>query len=66
MSDASVAIDKLKRIEKLWEKLKELKTNAPEYASLVKQIAVLSAEYQKLVEAAKTPNGATDYGSPSA
>lgn len=66
MSDASTAIDKLQRIEELWERLKGIKTNAPEYAPLVKQVAVLSAEYQKLVEAAKTSNGVIDYGSQSA
>lgn len=53
MSDASIAIDKLKRIEESWEKLKGIKTNAPEYSPMIEQIAVLSADYQKLVEAAK-------------
>ena len=56
MSDASVAIDKLRCIEELWEKLKGIKTNTPEYTTLVKQIGALSIEYQKLVEAAKVSN----------
>jgi hypothetical protein len=55
MSDANIAIDRLCRIEELWEKLKGIKTNTPEYATLVKQIGVLSMEYQKLVEAVKEP-----------
>ena len=63
MSDASIAIDKLKRIEELWEKLKGIKTNSPEYGTLVKQIAALSAEYQKIVEATKALERVADYGS---
>ncbi|HEY4837293.1 MAG TPA: hypothetical protein VIH72_01720 [Candidatus Acidoferrales bacterium] len=55
MSESSVAIDKLQHIEKLWEKLKPVKPNTPEYAVLIKQIGVLSMEYQRLAEAAKKP-----------
>ena len=55
MSEASVAIDKLRHIEELWEKLKPVKPNTPEYASLIKQIGALSMEYQRLAEAAKKP-----------
>jgi hypothetical protein len=55
MNETSIAIDKLRRIEELWEKLKEVKTNTPEYRALVKEIGVLSLEYQQLVEAAKKP-----------
>ena len=62
MSTTMTAIDELKRIEELWEKLKSVKSHTPEYAALVKQIAALSGEYQKLVEATKSKNGATDYG----
>jgi hypothetical protein len=55
VSEASVAIDKLRHIEELWEKLKPVKPNTPEYASLIKQIGALSMEYQRLAEAAKKP-----------
>jgi hypothetical protein len=55
VSDANVVIDKLRHIEELWEKLKAVKTNTPEYAVLIKQIGVLSIEYQQLAEVAKKP-----------
>jgi hypothetical protein len=55
MTEASMAIEKLRRIEELWEKLKGVKHNTPEYAALIKQIGVLSVEYQDLVEAARKP-----------
>jgi len=51
MTNASIAIDKLRRIEELWEKLKGAKTNTPEYKALIKEIGALSIEYQKLVDA---------------
>jgi hypothetical protein len=53
VSESSVAIDKLQHIEELWEKLKPVKPHTPEYTLLVKQIGVLSREYQQLAEAAK-------------
>lgn len=53
MSEANVAINKLRRIEESWEKLKGFKTNTSEYRELIKDIAVLSTEYQALIEAAK-------------
>jgi hypothetical protein len=56
MSEPNVAIDKLRHIEELWEQLKGFKTNTPEYTALIKQIGVLSIEYQKLVEHAKKPS----------
>jgi hypothetical protein len=55
VSEASVAIDKLRHIEELWEELKPIKPHTPEYGALVKQIGVLSMQYQKLAEAAKKP-----------
>ena len=55
MTEARVAIEKLRRIEELWEKLKGFKTNMPEYKALITEIGALSIEYQKLVEAAKKP-----------
>jgi hypothetical protein len=59
VSEPSVAIDKLRHIEELWEKLKTVKTNTPEYETLIKQIRVLSTEYQRLIEFVKKPNGVT-------
>ena len=54
MSEANIAINKLRRIEESWEKLKGFKTNTPEYRALIKEISVLSTEYQALIESAKT------------
>ena len=56
MTDEVVAIDKLRRIEDLWEQLKVAKTSTAEYETLIKEIRVLSTEYQKLVEAVKKLN----------
>jgi hypothetical protein len=55
MNNASLAIEKLRRIEELWEQLKGTKTNTLEYRAIVKEIGVLSMEYQELAEAAKKP-----------
>jgi hypothetical protein len=55
MTEASAAIDKLRRIEELWEKLKITKTHTPEYHALIKEIRVQSIEYQKLAEVAGQP-----------
>jgi hypothetical protein len=56
VSEANVAIDKLRHIEELWERLKAAKPKTPEYAVLMSQIGVLSMEYQRLAEAAKKPD----------
>jgi hypothetical protein len=53
VSESSIAITKLRRIEESWEKLKGFKTNTPEYRALIKEIGVLSLEYQTLVDATK-------------
>jgi hypothetical protein len=50
---ASEAIETLKRIEQLWAQLRTTTTNTPEYKKLVKEIGVLSVEYQRLAEAAQ-------------
>jgi hypothetical protein len=50
---ANEAIEKLTRIEHLWEQLRSTKPNTPEYKKLVNEIGVLSAEYQKLAEAGR-------------
>jgi hypothetical protein len=47
------AIEKLTRIEQLWEQLRSTRTDTPEYKRLVNEIGVLSMEYQKLAEAAR-------------
>jgi hypothetical protein len=50
---ANEAIEKLTRIEQLWKQLKSTKTDTLEYRSIVKEIGVLSMEYQKLAEAGR-------------
>jgi hypothetical protein len=50
---ANEAIEKLTQIEHLWEQLRSTRSHTPEYKKLVKEIGVLSMEYQKLVEAGK-------------
>ena len=55
MTEASIAIEKLRHIEELWEKLKGTKTNTPEYKALISEIGALSIEYQRLVDAAGLP-----------
>jgi hypothetical protein len=50
---ANEAIEKLARIEQLWEQLRSARTNTPEYKRLVNEIGVLSMEYQKLAEAGR-------------
>jgi len=52
VTDASIAIEILRRIKELWEKLKGAKTNTLEYNALIKEIGILSVEYQKLVDSA--------------
>jgi hypothetical protein len=50
---ANEAIEKLARIEQLWEQLRSARTNTPECKRLVNEIGVLSIEYQKLAEAGR-------------
>jgi len=50
MTETNVVIEKPQRIQELWGQLGRTKSNAPEYETLMKEIRVLSAEYQKLVE----------------
>jgi hypothetical protein len=40
---------RLQRIQQLWKEIQRAKPNTPEYETLMKQIRVLSAEYQALV-----------------
>jgi hypothetical protein len=55
MNDTSVAIAKLQRIQELWRELGRTKSNSPAFETLMKEIRVLSTEYQKIVDAAKKP-----------
>jgi regulator of sigma D len=50
---ANEAIEKLTRIEQLWKQLRSTTANTLEYKMLVKEIGVLSMEYQDLTEAAR-------------
>ena len=51
------AIDKLRRIEYLWEKLRGTKINTPEYKTLTHEIGVLSMEYQAVTAPDKKASG---------
>jgi hypothetical protein len=43
-------IDKRRRIEDLWEKLRGEKIGTPEYEATVNEIGVLAMEYHRLTE----------------
>jgi hypothetical protein len=45
MENAKSAVDKLRRIQELWFALEHTHADTPEYASLIKQIHILSEEY---------------------
>jgi hypothetical protein len=53
MDEAKLAIDKLRRIQKLWTELRRTKSDAPEYGTIMKEIRALSAEYQNLIDPKK-------------
>jgi hypothetical protein len=57
MNETKVAIEKLQRIQELWRELGRMESSAPGYETLLKKIRILSAEYQKHVDAAKKPSG---------
>ena len=50
-------LDKLASIQKLWIELRAIKMDTPEYKTIIKQIGVLSAEYQALVDEATKSKG---------
>ena len=50
-------LDKLARIQKLWIELRAMKMDTPDYNTIIKQIGVLSAEYQALVDEATKSKG---------
>jgi hypothetical protein len=56
MSESSIAVDKLQRIQQLWKELGRTKSDDPDYNTLLKKIRTLSAEYQTLVDEAKKPS----------
>jgi len=55
MSKANVAVEKLECIQELWREIGRTRAKTAEYDALLKQIRVLSAEYQQLVDAARKP-----------
>ena len=55
MNEANLAVQKLQRIQQLWIELGRTKLDTHEYSRLMKEIRVLSAEYQLLVDAPKKP-----------
>jgi hypothetical protein len=55
MNIATIVIDKRRRIEDLWEKLRSAKTNTPEYKAIVNEIGVLAMEYHQLIDLGKQP-----------
>jgi hypothetical protein len=50
MNYATAVIDKRRRIEVLWEKLRGTKTDTPEYNAIVNEIGVLAIEYHGLID----------------
>jgi hypothetical protein len=50
MNALAIVIDKRRRIEELWEKLRGAKTGTPEYTKIVNEIGVLAMEYHQLVD----------------
>jgi hypothetical protein len=55
MNHTGPAIDKLQRIQQLWVELGRTKLNSAEYQDIMKNIRVLSAEHQSLVDASPRP-----------
>jgi hypothetical protein len=51
--DTNAAIQKLERIQQLWQELGRTKSGTPEYEVLLKRIHVLSAEYEALLPTPK-------------
>jgi hypothetical protein len=48
--------DKLQRIQSLWKELELTKPDSSEHLELMKQIRVLSGEYEALIDAPKKPS----------
>jgi hypothetical protein len=52
-SETNAAIEKLKRIQQMWQDLGPTKSSTPEYEILLKKLRTLSAEYEALLPAPK-------------
>lgn len=50
MNAVAKVIDKRRRIEELWEKLRGEKIGTPEYKATVNEIGVLAMEYHQLTD----------------
>ncbi len=48
--------DHLERIRQLWKELEQANPNSREYDAIMKQIRVLSDEYNDLIDAPKKPS----------
>ena len=48
MSAAAVSIDKRRRIESLWKRLRRTKTHTPDYEAILREIRALSMECDKI------------------
>jgi hypothetical protein len=53
--ETSAAVEKLRRIQQLWQELGRTKSSSPEYEILVKKIRALSGEYEALLPTPKNP-----------
>jgi hypothetical protein len=53
MNVVTMMIDKRRRIEEPWEKLRGTKTNTSEYKTIVNEIGVLSMWYHQLIDSEK-------------
>lgn len=55
MSLAAVSIDKRRRIESLWKRLRRTKTHTPDYEVILSEIRALSMECDKISVGTKSP-----------
>jgi len=55
MNQATLVIDKRRRIEQQWKKLRGTKIGTPEYEAIVNEIGNLSMEYHQLIEIGRHP-----------
>jgi hypothetical protein len=55
VNETNPALNKLKRVQQLWEALGRTKLNSAEYQDIMMNIRALSAEYQSLVDASSRP-----------
>ena len=50
MNDSNAAVDKLQRIQDLWEELRRTSPNSPQYERIITRIHALSVTYQSLID----------------